>query len=1156
MIRYRVGRVWAALALIVAAVALTPRAAGAYAENPGTPTPPMKDFYRAGDGSLFAVGNDGKVWFSTDTGLTWSSQQLPAPSVTFNDGTVQTMTFKKTAAVWQESAATLWVFAEASYYGVRRSGYGCCYDVTNLQIYRALWSGTSFSVTSNQLRAFDEDNYSRRYLSNFQAHIAGDTPILVYQMYYGIAKPIYADVVNPSSLSSRQYTVRSPPSSDSFNGIASGTTREGNNRYLYVWYGYYDDDDDETYFREYRATISSSHSLGGTSTTTHSQHTASGGNLSVLSAFSHDDTYWVFFRRWGDDAVLSEGSRAIGSSGGTKYLSYGSDYRIAADSTRTFLLYKRDATVYAREWPSLGTAQAILPDVDTFLASGTRHFLVRDLHDGKTYYYDSAVAIPDQLNPPSGTYKDPIPTFSWTSDRQRAYQVYLYNGANLVHTSGRTTGSIQAYRIPLGVMQPERTYRVYVRTWDGSDNASVHSTSSLYRFDPRSVHPPGAPETQYPTPGLRTRDRLPVAWQGAYDPDSPPASLRYDLEYRRDGGPWQRLLTDFQYYTFYEWDLSALPPGTYQLRIRANDYYNYSDWTKFPAFDLRRDQPPTVTLRAPALNGWYPSGEVDFAVDYSDPDGDPLALTTFQVSENSGFTAGLQTSEASADSATIALAPGQYYVRARAMDVTGAVSEWSNPLPFGVDGAAPSTVVTRTSHQYTTDRVVQLAIQAADDRSGMAAMQLTTDIAAPGAWLPYQATYQYVLPAEDDTYNVFVRVRDQVGHASAWQSVPVILDATPPAIHTFRVSSGATTYGLGVMLELDAADSLSGLQEVTVSNDGANWSSPMPYGNTMAWMLAPGEEGTRTVHIRVFDRAGNYAQRSASIAYIKDQAPPTVSVTVNAGEPLTSGATVPVTVTAADDGTPTHQLRMRYSVGAANWSGWQDLLANFTVTLPAPGRHTIYVQVADAANNVGMAVGSVYYSTQPDPLPLPGQADALFRTVGADGTAMSPARASLYGEELWLVRSPVLAIEGGGNYQYSSNGVDFAPVRGHLLIPVPSGPFAVWLRTELGDGLYSPAVQYRFLLDTVPPVVALAWENNATATTTGTATLAIGLQDDVTPATDLRVEYRVDDGPWITTSGGMLTVRLEAKGYHTVSVRAFDQVGNPSEVQTLPIWYL
>ena len=230
-----------------------------------------------------------------------------------------------------------------------------------------------------------------------------------------------------------------------------------------------------------------------------------------------------------------------------------------------------------------------------------------------------------------------------------------------------------------------------------------------------------------------------------------------------------------------------------------------------------------------------------------------------------------------------------------------------------------------------------------------------------------QATYHgtrwgdYVGVAQDPAQADTVWQADEYANASGTWSTWIsnlTLDSTPPA-GTFSVAAGAAATAAPTVTIADTAtDSLTGVSQMRIANDGATWDT-VPYSTTLSWDLTNAAfggtsgDGTKTVTMEWQDGAGNWSGPT-SHAIVLDRIPPVGSVTINGGAATVHSATVTLALTATDAGSGVasasiaNDPAMTSAIGVPCASG----SCSTPYTLPAGnGPKTVYVTFADKVGN-------------------------------------------------------------------------------------------------------------------------------------------------------------------------------------------------------------
>lgn len=168
---------------------------------------------------------------------------------------------------------------------------------------------------------------------------------------------------------------------------------------------------------------------------------------------------------------------------------------------------------------------------------------------------------------------------------------------------------------------------------------------------------------------------------------------------------------------------------------------------------------------------------------------------------------------------------------------------------------------------FTNTPIVSLGISATDSLSGIASMQFSTDGSTYSDWEAYSTTKNYILTGGGGLTFVYVRFRDKAGNISDPILDTITLDTAGPTGSIRINNNAAKTKSTAVTLNLSANDTVSGVKEMSFSNDKTNWSPWKPYAASSPWTLTAGR-GTKTVYVRFRDQAGNIsAIYSDSISY-------------------------------------------------------------------------------------------------------------------------------------------------------------------------------------------------------------------------------------------------------------------------------------------------
>jgi hypothetical protein len=217
-------------------------------------------------------------------------------------------------------------------------------------------------------------------------------------------------------------------------------------------------------------------------------------------------------------------------------------------------------------------------------------------------------------------------------------------------------------------------------------------------------------------------------------------------------------------------------------------------------------------------------------------------------------------------------------------------------------------------------------------------------------WQPYAATAAWSLARGDGQQSVFARFQDGDGNVSPVAAAQILLDTVAPAGALAIDAGAAYTTASAVTLTATCADAPSGCVLMQFSNDGVAWTALEPVRATRSWTLALGS-GTRTVHVRYQDGAGNLSA-AKSDQIVVDAVAPAGTVAINSGDAGTRTRSVTLTFTCADTG-GSGCATVQLSNDGTTWGVPQPYASSAAWDLSAAdGTKTVSARFVDGAGNV------------------------------------------------------------------------------------------------------------------------------------------------------------------------------------------------------------
>lgn len=218
-------------------------------------------------------------------------------------------------------------------------------------------------------------------------------------------------------------------------------------------------------------------------------------------------------------------------------------------------------------------------------------------------------------------------------------------------------------------------------------------------------------------------------------------------------------------------------------------------------------------------------------------------------------------------------------------------------------------------------------------------------------WMSLALPISLTLSTGDGTKILSAKFRDEAGNVSDTVTTSVLLDTEAPSDATVLLTGRDRAGSSSISSRLNTVEvgitGTSGV-EMLVSEDsgfpGAVWSD---FRSSFPWTFS-GDDGSRTLYVKLRDAAGNTSTIFTSNALTIDRAAPTVPyVTINGGAAYCTSTSATVTLNAVD------ATQMRISTdGDFSTVAWENYVASTTVTLPSGvGTKTVFVVFRDDAGN-------------------------------------------------------------------------------------------------------------------------------------------------------------------------------------------------------------
>lgn len=314
---------------------------------------------------------------------------------------------------------------------------------------------------------------------------------------------------------------------------------------------------------------------------------------------------------------------------------------------------------------------------------------------------------------------------------------------------------------------------------------------------------------------------------------------------------------------------NGLTDGTHTVALQAFDRAGNASAVQSVSFMLDRVA-PTISITSP-VPGLITNQSVMVSGLATD---DRSGLASMQAALDGGAYAPVSYDAAGYFSFPVsaaALADGTHTIALQAFDQAGNASAVQT-VSILLDRVAPTVTVISPDAGLTADQNITVSGVASDDRTGLAALQVSFD---GGAYTPltYDVTGHFSFPTglpldgtADVSHTVHVRAVDVAGNVSAVTDFSFILDTTAPVVTVTSPAAGLTVTQ-NVTVTGHVSDALSGIASAESALDGGAF-APLSLdagGNfslTTNLPLDDSADGPHTIHLRATDRVGNVSAQT------------------------------------------------------------------------------------------------------------------------------------------------------------------------------------------------------------------------------------------------------------------------------------------------------
>ena len=224
-------------------------------------------------------------------------------------------------------------------------------------------------------------------------------------------------------------------------------------------------------------------------------------------------------------------------------------------------------------------------------------------------------------------------------------------------------------------------------------------------------------------------------------------------------------------------------------------------------------------------------------------------------------------------------------------------------------------------------------------------------------------TWSYTVNLNTEGNNTFdIQAKNTIQKLSTKKSVTIVKDTVVPTGSININSGGPYTGSRDVTLNLSGEDGTgSGVVKMSFSTDNTDWTSQEDYATSKSFTV-PAGDGSKTIHVKYFDKAGNTAVFTDTI--VLDTTAPGGSIKINDDASHAHSPDVTLTLTGSDATSGVDKMRFS-SDGGTTWSDWEGFAQTKSFTLPSGnGTKEVQVEIRDKAGLVALFIDTILLETE------------------------------------------------------------------------------------------------------------------------------------------------------------------------------------------------
>lgn len=370
------------------------------------------------------------------------------------------------------------------------------------------------------------------------------------------------------------------------------------------------------------------------------------------------------------------------------------------------------------------------------------------------------------------------------------------------------------------------------------------------------------------------------------------------------------------------------------------------------------------------------------------------------------------------------------------------------------------------------------------------------------------------------SHTIYIKAVDSAENVRVVHLI-ITVDTTPPIIIIESPENNTVFNTAKIKVTWNSSDDLSGVDHYEIKVDDSSWKN---IGNVSSYTVKIYAIGDHTIYVRVYDRAGNYAETHVTIKIVDNKAP-TITVKRPSNNSYFNTSSINLTWQGSDDLSGIDHYEVK--IDEEDWIN-VGTQTKYTLSGLDEGRHTIFLKAVDKASNEIIVKIHIIVDLTPPTI-----------------TDLQPANNTYINKTTVLIEwSGTDNLSGIEKYEIKidyGNWTDIGSSTNYTITRLAQGTHRIAIKVYDKAGNFA-CVTIVIIVDTEAPIIEIAFPENGTKFDKHTIEVNWTAQDNFgIKEFQIYVDGELYDT--LPAENNSICIRLQ-NGWHEIKVVAIDQAGN------------